>query len=559
MVNASDFLKPFVSPLEVLLANYKQETISILELIKIFQEVLNLKSKLSEVQIAEGGDPNLIELFITDVLVFFVKNEYKFTDEDLNTRYSVASIIKVSKNYLSVDKFFAEEIYKNSITDKTNTIFDNYFQVFIDIEKNKSDEKTLERQMLIYLLDYKESGSTKYDKLIVSLRGSSYPLRTFIDSFLWGMAQVDAFFPTEAMDDTYNKLTLMLLDGVFDVNDFTYKQGDKVKDVVFNNFTPNFTNGQSVSLMKIIVNILDNYNAVMENGSDEVKKAFLEVFNNPEYSLSQKVSRTNRARFTPLPSIDVKTILEDVYHTVPTDEIVKLWDGVTTFSEFEARSDQMERESTLYSTEQILVEIIMNTDASEVMPKIIALNNKTLQRFNSLIQKNPATTKIVLGELNKATVLTHLVTLFAFPFEKSLGVYLIDAFRGVVSMLAKKEKDAIVSTSEELKRKYKKVDDDEAKIDKSYQNSNDDNGASVKASNDLVYQANDLYSETKKTQKMISSLSTFAVTYKDGVPTKTDEEIVKVEGDIQKQVETIPEKVNKANELREKVVNKNVT
>ena len=91
------------------------------------------------------------------------------------------------------------------------------------------------------------------------------------------------------------------------------------------------------------------------------------------------------------------------------------------------------------------------------------------------------------------------------------------------------------------------------------QNSNDDNGASVKASNDLVYQANDLYSETKKTQKMISSLSTFAVTYKDGVPTKTDEEIVKVEGDIQKQVETIPEKVNKANELREKVVNKNVT
>ena len=151
------------------------------------------------------------------------------------------------------------------------------------------------------------------------------------------------------------------------------------------------------------------------------------------------------------------------------------------------------------------------------------------------------------------------MTLFAFPFEKSLGVYLIDAFKGVVSMLAQKEKDAIVSTSEELKRKYKKVDDDEASIDKSYQNSNDDNGATVKASNDLVYQANDLYSETEKTQKMISSLSTFAVTYKDGVPKKTDEEIVKVEGDIQKQVKTISAKVNKANELREKVVNKNVT
>lgn len=559
MVNASDFLKPFVSPLEVLLANYKEETISILDLIKIFQEVLNLKSKLSEVQIAEGGDPNLIELFITDVLVFFVKNEYKFTDEDLNTRYSVASIIKVSKNYLSVDKFFAEEIYKNSITDKTNTIFDNYFQVFIDLEKNKSDEKTLERQMLIYLLDYKESGSIKYDKLIVSLRGASYPLRTFIDSFLWGMEQVNAFFPSEAMDDTYNKLTLMLMDGVFDVNEITYKEGDKVKDVVFNNFTPNFTNGQSVSLMKIIVNILDNYNAVMENGSDEVKKAFLEVFNNPEYSLSQKVSRTNRARFTPLPSIDVKTTLEEVYHTVATDEIVKLWEGVTTFSEFEARSDKLERESNLYSSEQILVEIIMDSDASELMPKIVALNNKTLERFNSLIQRNPVTAKLVLGELNKATVLTHLVTLFSFPFEQSLGVYLIDAFKGVVSMLAQKDKDAILNASTSLTTKFTKIDNDEAMIDKNYQDSNDDNGATVKASNDLVYEANDLYSESTQAKKTIEELSSFAVTYKDGVPTKTDEEIVKVEGDIQKQVETIPAKVNKANELREKVVNKNVT
>ena len=77
MVNASDFLKPFVSPLEVLLANYKQETISILDLIKIFQEVLNLKSKLSEVQIAEGGDPNLIELFITDVLQYKLRINFR--------------------------------------------------------------------------------------------------------------------------------------------------------------------------------------------------------------------------------------------------------------------------------------------------------------------------------------------------------------------------------------------------------------------------------------------------------------------------------------------------
>ena len=71
MVNASEFIKRFVSPIEMLLTNYKEQTISLLDLIKIFQEVLNLKSKLKEVQIAEGGDPNLIEMFLTDVISFY--------------------------------------------------------------------------------------------------------------------------------------------------------------------------------------------------------------------------------------------------------------------------------------------------------------------------------------------------------------------------------------------------------------------------------------------------------------------------------------------------------
>ena len=134
MVNASEFIKRFVSPIEMLLTNYKEQTISLLDLIKIFQEVLNLKSKLKEVQIAEGGNPNLIEMFLTDVISFYVKNTYKLTDEELNNKYSIQTFIKVSKDYLSVDKFFAEEIFDKSVTDKTKTTLDNYVKMFIDIE-----------------------------------------------------------------------------------------------------------------------------------------------------------------------------------------------------------------------------------------------------------------------------------------------------------------------------------------------------------------------------------------------------------------------------------------
>jgi len=559
MVNASEFIKRFVSPIEMLLTNYKEQTISLLDLIKIFQEVLNLKSKLKEVQIAEGGDPNLIEMFLTDVISFYVKNTYKLTDEELNNKYSVQTFIKVSKDYLSVDKFFAEEIFDKSVTDKTKTTLDNYVKMFIDIEKNKSDEKNLERQMLIYLLDYKEKKSTKYNKLIVSLGGASYPLDIFVNSFLWGMTQVNAIFPSEAMDDTYNKLAFMLINGVFDENDISYKPGDKVKDVVFNNFSPNFTSGQSVFLIKLVVTVLENYNYVMTNGSNEVKKAFLDVFNNAEYSLSQKASRTTRVAYNSLTEINVKEILETVYFIVPTEEIVQLWDGVTTFSEFEARGDQIERDSELYSSEQILLDKLMNSDATDLMPKIIALNNKILQRYNDFVKKYPDISKIVLAQVNNSIVLTHLVTMFNYPFEKSLGTYLIQSFRNVASALAQKEKDAIVNASTSLTTKFTKIDSDEATIDKNYQDANSDSADTVKDANNLVYEANDLYSESTKTKKTIEGLSTFATIYKNGVASMNDNDITKVVSDIEKKEKTISTKVGKANELREKVVNKFVT
>lgn len=559
MVNASEFIKRFVSPIEMLLTNYKEQTISLLDLIKIFQEVLNLKSKLKEVQIAEGGDPNLIEMFLTDVISFYVKNTYKLTDEELNNKYSVQTFIKVSKDYLSVDKFFAEEIFDKSVTDKTKTTLDNYVKMFIDIEKNKSDEKNLERQMLIYLLDYKEKKLTKYNKLIVSLGGASYPLDIFVNSFLWGMTQVNAIFPSEAMDDTYNKLAFMLINGVFDENDISYKPGDKVKDVVFNNFSPNFTSGQSVFLIKLVVTVLENYNYVMTNGSNDVKKAFLDVFNNAEYSLSQKASRTTRVAYNSLTEINVKEILETVYFIVPTEEIVQLWDGVTTFSEFEARGDQIERDSELYSSEQILLDKLMNSDATDLMPKIIVLNNKILQRYNDFVKKYPDISKIVLAQVNNSIVLTHLVTMFNYPFEKSLGTYLIQSFRNVASALAQKEKDAIVNASTSLTTKFTKIDSDEATIDKNYQDANADSADTVKDANNLVYEANDLYSESTKTKKTIEGLSTFATIYKNGVGSMNDNDITKVVSDIEEKEKTISTKVGKANELREKVVNKFVT
>lgn len=559
MVNASEFIKRFVSPIEMLLTNYKEQTISLLDLIKIFQEVLNLKSKLKEVQIAEGGDPNLIEMFLTDVISFYVKNTYKLTDEELNNKYSVQTFIKVSKDYLSVDKFFAEEIFDKSVTDKTKTTLDNYVKMFIDIEKNKSDEKNLERQMLIYLLDYKEKKLTKYNKLIVSLGGASYPLDIFVNSFLWGMTQVNAIFPSEAMDDTYNKLAFMLINGVFDENDISYKPGDKVKDVVFNNFSPNFTSGQSVFLIKLVVTVLENYNYVMTNGSNDVKKAFLDVFNNAEYSLSQKASRTTRVAYNSLTEINVKEILETVYFIVPTEEIVQLWDGVTTFSEFEARGDQIERDSELYSSEQILLDKLMNSDATDLMPKIIVLNNKILQRYNDFVKKYPDISKIVLAQVNNSIVLTHLVTMFNYPFEKSLGTYLIQSFRNVASALAQKEKDAIVNASTSLTTKFTKIDSDESTIDKNYQDANADSADTVKDANNLVYEANDLYSESTKTKKTIEGLSTFATIYKNGVGSMNDNDITKVVSDIEEKEKTISTKVGKANELREKVVNKFVT
>ena len=50
-------------------------------------------------------------------------------------------------------------------------------------------------------------------------------------------------------------------------------------------------------------------------------------------------------------------------------------DGVTTYQEFEQRNDQLENQYG-YSSEQVLLEVTLNSSAAEMMPKIIALNKR---------------------------------------------------------------------------------------------------------------------------------------------------------------------------------------
>ena len=107
MVSASNIIKSSISPIELLLEDYSESTISLLDLIGIFEKVLNLKSKLKEVKIKEGGDPNLIETFIVDVMVYLCKNTYQITQEELENKYALETFKKISKEYFKADNFFA--------------------------------------------------------------------------------------------------------------------------------------------------------------------------------------------------------------------------------------------------------------------------------------------------------------------------------------------------------------------------------------------------------------------------------------------------------------------
>ena len=171
------------------------------------------------------------------------------------------------------------------------------------------------------------------------------------------------------------------------------------------------------------------------------------------------MSRTNRARFTPLPSIDVKTILEDVYHTVPTDEIVKLWDGVTTFSEFEARSDQMERESTLYSTEQILVErssidtgIWLVRLISVVAPLLGLFGTITgmINTFQAITLFGTGDPKTMANGISEALVTTMLGLMTAIP-ATFMAAIMANYAKNILTVLEEQSTGMIAAASEENK------------------------------------------------------------------------------------------------------------
>lgn len=552
MVSASNIIKSSISPIELLLEDYSESTISLLDLIGIFEKVLNLKSKLKEVKVKEGGDPNLIETFIVEVMVYLCKNTYQITQEELENKYAVETFKKISKEYLKADDFFAKNIFDGSVNQNENITLEKVVNMFKDIEKNKSDEKNLERQMLFFL--YQDT-SNKYDDLIITLNNVAYPMYMFKATFLQSIGQVDYIFPSEAMDDTFTKLSYMLINGFFDESDISYGSDDKVKDVIAKNFQECYTNGQSVFLLKLVIGILDNYDYVYQSGNTELIQAFNDVFTNNEYSLSQKTSRTNRVRWNSISSISVQEILENTFFVATNDELLKLMDGVTTYQEFEQRNDQLENQYG-YSSEQVLLEVTLNSSAAEMMPKIIALNKKIVARYEQFVASRPDIVKTVLKEVNSSVVLTHLVTIFNYPFEKSIGPYLVNAFRNVTETMSSQAKTNLQTKSNKLQETKTNVDNIIANGEQNYDSSIDKNQSFVDGVS-AVYDANHLYSLKEETETTTQEASFYYTTYNNSA-TQEDSEITTAKtltSDLTNN--NISTKISEANQVREKIVNKN--
>lgn len=553
MVVVANIVSELITPVSILLKNYNEKTISINDFLKIITIALQLNVKLDEIGANTGNEENnkvLVLNFIRDCLTYSIKKDYGFTQSELDVKYDLNTFLNISKIWTKTYEKLAENIYDTSITNKDNIKIEDVFKTFLHIQDNLSDEKQFERNMLSYI---QNDTSDTYKDITINLGGAILSYQQFKN-----IINIDVMYPSEK-HEAYFKLSSFLLNGLFDKGDLTYSDNDKLKEVELKNFTKIYFDGQLLYLIKLIITLLDSYTFIQKNGTTNEIAEFNEIFTNSSFTLSQKTSRTNKIVWRKKGNVTVKEIIEDGYYIITNDEIIDLFPNVTTFEEFDARLTQLKRDYDKQEADEILVDIMLESSANDMIEKTINMNNRILNKYILYKSEIPTIVNQLFTDVNSALFLSQLTMVFNYP--KSLGKNMIDGIKTIVYELLDEEKDKITSLYNKNKDEHTMVIAEIESVEKNYTKTDmtvKEKGLTLYNSNKSVYDAIDLESSTTNTIKAIDNEIVYSKIYEGDVSKINDEQVKKQKTDLETKKDTTTI-VNNANKLRNKVVNKIVT
>ena len=288
------------------------------------------------------------------------------------------------------------------------------------------------------------------------------------------------------------------------------------------------------------------YHYIQNNGTPQNKQSVDAILNNENVSIEQKISQTNNLVWSLLKQINIKDFLENHYFTTTNDDILKLFENVNSFNDF----DKVFNEDTFDT-------LLLEDSAKTIVPKLIETNNKIITTYTNYKKNSNNLVNKIIKSINHAQLMELLNYTTYFPL--SFGNNVLNGIKTMISDLSVEAKAYVETLQKGLDNKYASVNSEITSITNSYQQATENEyGETVKKSNDVVYSANNLYKETSNTVKQMKDASVFVTTYNNGKATFNDEATKTKISEVESKTSEIPNMTNNANDTRESVVNKTV-
>ena len=346
--------------------------------------------------------------------------------------------------------------------------------------------------------------------------------------------------------DTSSLFTRSLLQGLLVENLLSYNEQQKVRDVTLSNFQAIYHDGQILYFLKLINQLMYGYHYIQNNGTSQNKQSVDAILNNNNMTIEEKISQTNNIVWTLLKQVNIKDFLENHYFLTTNQEMLKMFEQVNSFSDFEK-----------VFNEDTFVTLLLVDSAKTMVPKLIETNNKIITTYTNYKKNSSGLVNKIIKSINHAQLMELLNYTTYFPL--SFGNNVLNGIKTMISDLSVEAKAYVETLQKGLDNKYASVNSEITSITNSYQQATENEyGETVKKSNDVVYSANNLYKETSNTVKQMKDASVFVTTYNNGKATLNDEATKTKISEVESKTSEIPNMTNEANDTRESVVNKTV-
>ena len=180
--------------------------------------------------------------------------------------------------------------------------------------------------------------------------------------------------------------------------------------------------------------------AVINNGTLQNKKGVDAILNNENASIEQKISQTNNLVWSLLKQVNIKDFLENHYFLTTNQEILKMFEQLNSFSDFESAFN-----------EDTFVTLLLEDSAKTMVPELIETNNKIITSYTNYKKYSSGLVNKIIKSINHAQLMELLNYTTYFPL--SFGNEVLNGIKTMISDLSVEAKAYVETLQKGLDNK----------------------------------------------------------------------------------------------------------